>query len=262
MVARVLAGIALSFSVSACATVAFVRPVDVATPAPAESDALARANATCDSRQSYSGSLGLTGKLGTRRIPGLASAVLYVVVTRDGQVGLEAQVSSQRVFRLGGTAPRATLFLPADARVVVDRADEIVDALIGVRLGPERLFGILGGCASAGVGPGIVERVGEALRVRTSGATTFLLRTAGQWRPVAVDFDDLSVDYQEWKDGLPRRVLLRSRDRAGRPAALTLTVKSAELDAPIRVSAFQVNVPEGTLPMSIDELRSTGPLTP
>ena len=223
---------------------------------------MARTTATCQSRQSYSGSLGLTGKLGARRIPGLASAVLFVVVTRDGQVGIEAQVSSQRVFRLGGTAERATLLLPADGRVVIDRADDIVDALIGVRLGPERLFGILGGCGAVGAGPVAGERVGDVLRVKTAAATVFLARVAGEWRPRAVDFDDLLVDYREWKDGLPLSVLLRSRGGTDHAAVLTLTVKSADLDAPIRASAFQVNVPEGTLPMSIDELRSTGPLTP
>lgn len=245
---------------SGCATAAFVRPAGVATPAPEATAALTRSSAACRRLQSYSGVLGLTGKLGPRRIPGLASAVLYVVVTRAGDVGLEAQVSSQRLFRLGGTAERATLLLPADGRVVIDRADEIVDALIGVRLGPERLFRILGGCASVGDEVGVGERMGAALRVRTPDAMIFLSQVADEWRPVAMDFDDLLVDYLAWADGLPRRVLLRSRGGPDAAVALTLAVRSTDLDAPARPSAFVVNVPEGTLPMSIDDLRSSGPL--
>lgn len=212
--------------------------------------------------QAYAGVLGLTGKLGARRIRGLASAVLYVAVTADGRVGLEAQVSSQRVFRLGGTADRATLFLPADQRVVIDRADDIVDALIGVRLSPERLFAILGGCVSAGDTAATGERVGDTLRIRTPEAVVFLSRQAGRWTPVAVDFDDLLVDYQAWHGAVPRRVLLRSHGTASSPVVITLNVRDVELNLPPAPAAFVVNVPDGASPMSIDELRSSGPLQP
>jgi len=196
--------------------------------------------------------------VGRQRIRGLAGATLDVAVTAAGQIGLEARVSSQLVFKLGGSATRADLLI--EGRVVTARADEIVEALIGMKVGPERLLAILTGCVSAAGSVDRAQRLGDILEITTSDATVFLARRAGAWVPRAGAFGELQVDYRALDQSFPRDLQLSTRPGHVPPVSLSLKVRSFEVNPALGPEAFTVVIPEGTGTMSLAELRESGPL--
>jgi hypothetical protein len=249
--------IALALAAGACAPRAFVRPSGPALPAPDAATIWLDASAACRGLAGVQAALGLTGRVRDQRIPGLAGATLYVAVSSVGDIGLEARVSAQLVFKLGGNAARATLYLPADNRVVVAPAADIVDALVGVRLGPERLLATLGGCVSRASTVDRAARYGQVLEVTTPDATVFLEQRAGVWTPRAGFADDLTIDYRRRGEAI-REVALQSAPGRQAGVAISLQVKQLDLAPALAPELFAVIVPEDARPMSLEELRSSG----
>jgi hypothetical protein len=256
-----LAAIAASVTVVSCASRAFVRPSGPGTPAPDAATLWAEATAACRPVTSYAGALGLTGLVGRQRIRGLASATLDVAVTAAGQIGLEARVSGQLAFRLGGSAERAVLLI--EDRDVTARADDIVEALIGIKIGPERLLAILTGCTTT------LDRIdhgsrfpSDVLQVTAGDTVIFLARRGDAWRPRAGSFGVFEVDYRRFSGAFPQEIRLASRAGHTPAVALTFNVRSFELNPPLAPGVFAVAVPEGAgvKPMSLQELRESGPL--
>jgi hypothetical protein len=175
-------------------------------------------------------------------------------------MALEARVSGELLFKLAGTGDRAVLLLAADRRVVTAPAGDIVDALIGVPLDPDRLLAMMTGCVSISNDVTAAARYGDVVEVTTSDATVYLQLRGGGWSVRAGQFGDFTVDYPSLRDGVPRQIGLRSR--AGREPVVTLLLSATSVDLAdaTPVSVFSVNVPEGATAMSIDELRRSGPL--
>jgi hypothetical protein len=209
--------------------------------------------------RTYRARLALSGTVANRHIPGFASAVLGLAVTAAGDIGLEARVSGQPVFTMTGTADQARLLLVDDRRVVDAPADAIVDALIGVPLGPARLLAILAGCVSTSDAMDEAARYGDMLRVASGDTTVFLEDRDGAWRVRAGDAPGLRVDYQALEDGRPRRIALRSAPGADPRVSIVLGVDEAEINRPLPASIFTARIPETATPMSIEELRASGP---
>jgi hypothetical protein len=244
----------LTAALGACATRAFVRPTGPSVPAPEGAMAWAEATARCGQVRSFRGALALTGRIGSRRIPGLASATLYVAATRAGQIGIEARVSGQLAFRLGGNAERATLLLREGNRVVMAPAGDIVDALIGLPVPPDRLLAVLTGCVAVDGRFERAERFGDRLQITSRDAIVFLYQTAGQWTVRAGTFNSMLVDYRRVDAAGPREVFIQASAPPS-SVAVTLRIMDPEFDPALPPSAFAVNVPADAMPLSLDELR-------
>jgi hypothetical protein len=205
--------------------------------------------------------LSLSGRAGNRRIPGLASARIGVAVNNTGAIALEARVAGQLAFTLSGTPERATLLLVGDKRVVVARPDEILEALVGVRLSPERMLRLLGGCLVAG-SPSRVELVDDLVRATTAEGVLYLAERDGRWQVRAGEIDGFLVDYRRMGPDGPRTIGLYSEAGGASSVALTIGVEARDVNPVLDPSLFTVNVPGDTTPLTIEELRASGPTTP
>ena len=67
------------------------------------------------------------------------------------------------------------------------------------------------------------------------------------------------IEYPAWSDGLPQSVRLQS-DQPGPMVDLTATLSQVETNKNLEGAAFTVNVPQGAEPITLDELRDSGPL--
>jgi hypothetical protein len=249
------------FAASCAGRSAFVVPRGPGNPAP-DAEALWKPLVgSCRSISSYRSEFSLTGRIGDRRIRGLASAKLYTALAASGNIGLEANVSGQLIFRLGGSADEAVLLLRDQNRVATARPEEILEALIGVPVSPARLLAIVSGCVTT------VETVERAARhdgvveIATADATVYLTPADTRWQVRAGKFAEVSVDYFGFQDELPRDIRIASSSRSGRAAvALDLRVQAVQTNANLDATLFRVTIPEGAAPISLEELRQIGPL--
>jgi len=224
--------------------------------APAALDA---ATSVCRGVRTWTAEMSLSGqsgrqKLRGRLIAGLAPAALY----------LEAVAPFGRpIFRLAARDGRATLLLPRDGRVLRDAAPaDVVEALTGVALDPDQLRALVSGCvAPAPVASGGRTYPGGWLAVDLgAGATAFLKRRDGGWRIEAGRLSDLTVEYRDALNGLPRRLRLRSEPGAVADVDLTLDVSQIEVNVAVPDRTFVIEGAADAVPMTLEELRAAGPL--
>lgn len=252
--------IGLAIAAASCGRPAFVLPSGPGVPAPDASAAWTEATSRCSSAQALSAELRLSGRAGTVRIP---RATVFTGITSDGQIRLEAPAPFGRPgFLLAGTAQNATLVL-RDDRVVEAPAARILDALVGLSFDPASLLTVLTGCGLSRAPIVDAVRYTDLLAVQTDQGRAFLRSVAGHWRVVAVQRDGLLVDYvhdPSRSEVWPRELRLTSLP--GRNPALTLSVSQdqIEVNVPFPPRAFTVTVPAGATAMTVEELRSAGPL--
>ena len=250
-----VAGLAVWTAASGCASARFVPPT-AAPVARADGRAVwAEATRACAGAQAFAGDVRASGRVAGQRVSGLR---LAMALGRPGRAALEARVSSTLLFALRGTEADATLVLFQDRRVVNASAGDLMDALIGVPLGPERLMAVLTGCVSFAE-PEDAQGVGEFVRVRTQDATVYVRAVSGGWRARAGAFDGLTVDYQYDGGDFPSRVRLTSDP--GRSPAIDLALTLASFDTnPRDPAVFLPRVPVGFDRGSLDWVRENGPL--
>lgn len=256
----VAAWLALAAS-AGCAARVFTPPAGPGAPAPDAEARLAEATARCRGASSYVGRTSLSGRAGPDSIP---SVGIGAGLTRDGGIYLDAQGPfNTQVFWLSGRGDDATLFLRDDNAYVVAPAPAIVEALVGVPLGPDRLLAMLTGCISRdlAVSEAAAYDGGELIRVTTGDATLYLRRSAGQWRVRAGEFDGLTIDLVEFGPAFPADLRIVSDAGAATPVNLRVRVSP-----PIRVNdavneeLFTQQPPAGATPITLDDLRAAGPL--
>jgi hypothetical protein len=249
---------ALALGAAACASRGFIRPEGPSRPLADASALWRQASAPCQSLTAYQTQIRLSGRVAGQP---LGSLTVGVVVSRAGEIGLEARVSGPSVFVLGGRADRATLWLASSRRVVVDRADAILDALVGVPWDPERLMAVLSGCATfAGAAADAREYDGGITAVQFSGGDEVYVETiAGRSSVRAAIVDGVAIDYRRAESGWPQQIALRSEPGRSPSVALSMRIDVAVPDPATDPSQFAVVVPSGASPMSIDELRTSGP---
>jgi hypothetical protein len=164
------------------------------------------------------------------------------------------------VFILVADGPRGTLLLSRDRRVVRDAApEEILNALIGLRLGPDDLRALLSGCVKAAAEPAAGRRFGNdwiAVDLKTGG-TLYLRRSDGQdWRIAAGRYGGLEIDYLEFEGPRPSRISL-----SGTGLNLALSLSQVEIGGNLpRSELVTLKIHEGVAPLTLEELRRAGPL--
>lgn len=248
-------------------------PSGTGTPTSDYAAAFATALARCRGVATLQAELSLSGKAGRQPLRGRALAGFA-----PGALRLEAIAPfGSPAFILVADGPRGTLLLPRDRRILQDAAPEdILNALIGVPLGPDDLRAVLSGCMKANAVPQSGREFGPdwmAVDLDTGG-TVYLHRVQGQpaaWRVVAGRYAGLDIEYPQFAGDQPAQIVIRSGPVAASAAAsaapaiadvaLTIGLSQVEVNGDLpRDQLVAVKIPPGLQPITLTELRATGPL--
>jgi hypothetical protein len=235
--------------------------------------ALAQATAACAAVQTLTAEIAVSGSAGGRRLRGRLSAG----VAAPASVRLEAVAPfGEPLFIFVATGNDATLLLPRDARVLEHgRPDIVLDAVAGVPLDAADLFTTLTGCAppfapSSGRDFGVGWRVVHV----SAGAASYDLYlqrdgAATPWRLVSmVRIGQTAAvwhaEYRDFQDGRPRSIRLLG-DGIGSPRGRTgfdlrLALTQVDVNSALDARVFAVSVPRDAEPITLEELRQSGPL--
>lgn len=243
---------------TACGARRVSLPTDPGSPLPNFSEIHADATKSCRGARTLTAELGLRGRAGTRRLSGR----LISGFERPASMRLEMVAPfGPPGFILVTRGQQAVLLLPRDERVVrSESAEAILGALTGVTLGPADLQAILTGCILPESKPvaGRLHANGWA-SIDLEGGATIYLRRMGTWQISAGRRNGWEVEYPMWQGAFPQTVRLRS---AADPVNvdMTATLAQIEVNTDLDAATFNVDVPQGTAPLSLDELREAGPL--
>jgi hypothetical protein len=239
----------------ACATVTpFQMPEGPWTPDPSAPGIFEAASASCPSR--------IRGRV----IAGFE---------HGGALRLEAPAPfGAPIFILVARANRSVLWLPRDRRVLRDApVEDVLEAIAGLRRSSDDLLALVSGCLTSDSTPGAAGQRSSngSLMVDLPDATRAFLTRAGQvWRISAGRQDataargSWSVSYADFSASFPGSIRVWQHvGAAGQPgssAELTLRVSQLETNVPIDSQAFELAVPPDAAPLTVDELRQSGPL--
>ncbi len=152
---------------------------------------------------------------------------------------------------------------------VTHRPSEILGALAGLDQSPSDLRAWIAGCP---------EATGQARNLRSygadwaaadseSGRTIWIHRVpvsragARSWRLVAVKAGPLTVEFAEHTGTQPGRLRIRRAETAGVAALdVRLALRQVERGVELADAAFAIDVPADAVPITIEELRQSGPL--
>lgn len=249
---------------ASCAPKSLTLPTGTATPL-SDSGALVEALDHCDGIGTVTAEIGLSGRAAGQRLRG----TLHAGFAPPESLRLEAVAPfGGPFFLLAGRAGRATLLLPREDRVLRDApAAEILDALAGLDQTPADLRAWIAGCpAAAGAvtdpssyGPDwVAADMGAGRRFWLSRISAPPGRA---WRLVAVSAESLTVEFAAHTGRQPGRIRIRRAESAGVAAIdVRLALRQVELGVNVPDAAFDVDVPAGAVPITIEELRGSGPL--
>ncbi len=243
---------------AACGARRVPLPTDPGSPLPNYSDIHAEATKACRGARTLTTELGLRGRAGTRRLSGR----LIAGFERPASMRLEMVAPfGPAGFILVTRGEQAVLLLPRDERVVRgESAEAILGALTGVTLGPADLQALLTGCIlpeSKPVG-GRLHSNGWA-SIDLEGGATMYLRRMGAWQISAGRRNGWEVEYPMWQGAFPQVIHLQSAAQATN-VDMTATLAQIEVNTDLNPATFNVDIPAGTAPLSLDELREAGPL--
>ena len=167
-------------------------------------------------------------------------------------------------FILVSRAESATLLLPRDEPRVLRGAppEDILGALTGVALGPADLQAILTGCIVPSPQPvSARQHVNGWASIDLSGGTTLYLQPAAQnmWTLRAATRAGWRIEYPSWSGGFPQTVRLQST-QTDVNVDLTATLSQIETNKDLEGAAFTVDIPSDADPITLDDLRASGPL--
>jgi hypothetical protein len=250
-----LAFVLFAISLTACGPRRLTLPTGAGAPASDYLSAWTAARHACDSVRSLQAELALSGRAGSQRMRG---RVLAGIV--PGALRLEGVAPfGSPVFILVADGDRGTMLLLRDRRILQDAApEEILNALVGVSLGPDDLLAVLVGCVQSGADPVAGLAYGADWRAveLASGATIYLHQQNGKWRIVAGRHKGLEVDYTAFGLERPTQVVLRGAD-----LNLMLTLSQVEVNGDLtREQLVGLKVPPGLTPITLDELRRAVPV--
>jgi hypothetical protein len=261
----------LALGAAACATAPAIRlPEGPWSPDALAAEAYRSASAACGGVRTLTAEIAVRGSAGPSKVRGRVLAGFE----RGGALRLEAPAPfGAPIFILVSRANRATLWLPRDRRVLRDApVEDVLDAITGLPRSSDDLLALVAGCLTAdstAAGPGESSPGGWMMVELAGGARAFLARDGGAWRIAAGRRDagagrgSWSVSYAGFSSAFPSVITVRGERADGNPAgatALTLQVSQLETNVPIDARAFDVAVPADAQPLTLQELRQSGPL--
>jgi hypothetical protein len=189
----------------------------------------------------------------------------------EGAVRLEAVAPfGSPAFILTADRSSGTLLLLRDRRLLQNAPPAgILDALIGIPLGPDDLLAVLSGCVKASAQAiGGREFGPDWLAIDLAGGgEIFLRREAAVWRIVAGRHSGLEIEYREHRTlgglagELPARVRIRSISGGTTGVELSVDLNQVEINGKLTAGQLTaVTIPPGLSSISLEELREAGPL--
>jgi hypothetical protein len=206
---------------------------------------------------SYRASLRVSGRIGGERLP--TTINIATGATPTG-IRLEGRAANRNLFQLAGTSDEATLYLDDGHRSAKGRPEDLTDALMGVKLGPGRWLALLTGCVATPPDFISAARYAADLAVTTPSGRVFLALINGEWRNVHGTFDGLVVTYRRFSSALPDEWRLSSEEGRDPSIALSVSVDDVTTDRALPSSVFTLALPDNVTPITLDELRESGPL--
>ena len=204
-------------------------------------------------------SMAMSGKAGTTKLRGRVDAG-FEAPARARLEGIAP--FGKPVFILVADGNRGTLVLPREDRVLRDAPpDQIVEALAGVRLGPDALRTAVSGCGLSAGTPSAGQTFANGWAgITLGGGTVFLRRNAGAWEVAAAVDGPLTVTYSDYASGRPSTIRLRTASQGQTSADLTLRLSEVEINTTLDPRTFEVELPARAVPLTLEELRRAGPL--
>jgi hypothetical protein len=259
-----------TLSCVSCAPRLMKLPAGLGVPAADAATAIAEATNSCRAVTTLTAEIGVSGSVAGRRLRGRLLAGL----APPASARLEAVAPfGQPLFIFVARGDAATLLLPRDNRVLEHaRAEAVLEAVTGVPLDAAGLRAALTGCAIAPDGS-LARQIGDDWRVVPDGPTDVYLHRASRTTPWRVVADvhreraghpgqaggEWRAEYRDFQDGLPRTVRLTSISDPR--FDLRLTLSQVETGTSLAADAFTVQIPPSVEPITLAELRRSGPLS-
>ena len=247
-------------AVSACGPRPLTLPTGDATPL-SDTAPLLAALAHCRQASTITAEIGLSGRAAGQRIRG----TLHAGFAPPDSLRLEAVAPfGGPIFVLAGGGGRATLLLPRDDRVLHD-ADPaaILEALSGLDAAPADLAAWVGGCPAAPLAVERPRRYGDEWMAAdlSNQRRVWLARERIGWQLRALTDASLTVEFAGHSGSQPSQMRIR---RAGgtqeAPIDLRLSLRQVERGIALPGDAFAVAIPDGAIPITVEDLRQSGPL--
>jgi len=252
----------------ACAPRLMKLPSGPGAPAGDAREAVAQATAACRGVSSITAEVAASGSVGGQRLRGRIVAGLAA----PASARLEAVAPfGPPLFIIVAQNDMATLLLPRDNRVL-ERAPsgEVIAAIAGVPLDARDLRVALTACAASPAAER-AQQIGGDWRIVPDGAADLYLHretATAPWQIVAAvhhggssrasDTGEWRAEYRDFSNGLPRTIRFRSAD--GRRFDLRLALSQVETNVALGPEVFRVDIPRDAEPMTLDELKASGPL--
>jgi outer membrane lipoprotein-sorting protein len=251
----------LAGGVTACAPHTVALPTGEGNPFPDDVQAWQQATSQCRDVRSLSAELTISGRAGHQRLRGHVLAGLAA----PDRIRLEAAAPfGAPVFILVADGTTTTLLLPRDNRVLRGESPAaILDALVGLDLGPSDLLAILSGCVApeAPATGGRVFPSGWARLDLAGGAMAYLQRDRQMsWHIRAGVRQGLGFDYVPGGDAVPASVHLRTNGTSSQGTDVRIGLSQVAVNPPLGPEVFIVRVPADAVSISLAELRQAGPL--
>jgi Outer membrane lipoprotein LolB len=204
--------------------------------------------------------IGLSGKVGTTRLRGRLQAGFRA----PDAIRLEAVAPfGAPFFILAGSDDKATLLLPRDERVLTGaKPSAVIQALTGLDLSPADLRAWLVGCPAPTLDVKGARAFGEQwAAIDMAGGRVAFVRRTDRWRLAGETTGQLSIEFVDHAGVQPQRVRIRHDATGATPAVdARLALSQVETNVDLPEAAFTVNVPQNAVPITVEELRSAGPL--
>jgi hypothetical protein len=254
-------GALLAVLLTGCAPKRLALPTGAGTPLPDATSILAEALGHCAALRTLTAEIGLSGRAGGQRL----RVRLIAVLAAPDAIRLEAVTPiGPPMFILASAGRETTLLLPRDDRVLTgEPPSAILEALAGIRVAPAALRRLLAGCAAGEIDGHDARAVGAdwVLAGTADRGTAYFRRVNARWRLTAVRSPALDAELGAGAGPQPSYVRLRSPQDDGHAAFdLTLRLSQVEVNADVPDEAFTVRVPAGAAPITLEELRQSGPL--
>jgi hypothetical protein len=258
-----------ALATASCGAKLMTLPSGPGTPAGDGAMVSADATAVCGGINTITLEMSVRGSAEGRRLRGRLTAGL----ARPASARLEAVASfGQPLFVFVARDGDASLLLPRDNRILDHgKPEDVLDAVTGVPIDAASLRSLVSGCArSASRGANAIENVralGDEWRVAADeGDSVYFRRLTppGRWRLVAAvhppgpSGTGWRAEYSMFDDKLPQKVHLVSQP-SGR-FDLELDLSQVEVNAALGPEVFRLQQTGGAAPITLDELRQSGPL--